>query len=210
MISSVSKQINLTIKTIIYSLLGILFLSFFLIQNNFELLGAFAGKFSIYTLWIIAIPGILKRFKVKGKLKNIQLVLMLNRRLLGILMFVLVVVHFLWSRGFGYILKGPPTSIPTFQIFGTLAFLLCIPLALTSNNFAQKKMKKWWQRLHYLTYVVMLLAVFHTAMQGVDAQIFGLKISLEYTLSYALPTVLIMIAQMVSWIWYFRDKKLTA
>ncbi len=131
---------------------------------------------------------------------------MLNRRLLGILMFVLVLIHLLWSRGFGYILRGAPTSVPTFQIFGTLAFWLCVPLVLTSNNFAQKKMKKWWQRLHYSTYLVMFLAIFHTALQGSDTELFGLKLSLEYTLVYALPSAITLLIQMISWFWYFNNK----
>jgi len=206
MLSNISKKLNFILKTIIYLLLLVLFISFFFIQNNFEIYGALAGKLAIITLWIIAIPGILKRFKVKNILKNIQIVLMLNRRQLGILMFVLVLIHALWSRGFGYILKGPPTSIPTFQLFGTFAYLLSIPLVLTSNDFAVKKLKKWWQRLHYASYLIMFLLIFHTSTQGSDLKIFGLKLDTEYTFQYAIPTILILLVQAASWVYYKKSK----
>ena len=207
MLSSISKQLNFGLKTIIYALLLVFGISFFFIQNNFEILGALAGKFAIYLLWLIAIPGILRRFKASGFIKNIQTIMMLNRRQLGILMFVLVLIHYFWSRGFGYILKGPPTTIPVFQIFGTLAFLLSIPLVITSNDFLQRKMKKWWQRLHYASYLIMFLLIFHVSMQGVNLNLFGLKLDREYTFQYGIPTIIIMIVQFVSWVWYFRQRR---
>jgi len=44
---------------------------------------------------------------------------------------------------------------------GFAAYLLMLPLALTSFNFAQRKLGRNWKRLHRVVYLVSLLAVLH-------------------------------------------------
>jgi len=66
-----------------------------------------------------------------------------------------------------------------FQLFGMTAFLLLIPLALTSTNWATRKLGgKHWQRLHMLVYVISVLGVIHFYMgiksnDKTEALIFG-------------------------------------
>ncbi len=206
MLSKYSANLKSALKVLIYIILTILLVSFAFLPTNLVSIGAIFGRFAIYTFWIIAIPGILLRFKVKGILRNLQIVLMSARRQLGILMFVLVLVHYLWSRGFAYVKFGIPASMPTFQIMGFVAFLMLIPLAITSNNFFQKRMKKWWQILHYLSYPIMVLLIFHTALQPSNTEILDGNFNLSNTIQYAIPTVIILIIQAVSWLYLLRYK----
>ena len=49
-----------------------------------------------------------------------------------------------------------------FITVGFAAFVLLIPLAVTSNNAIIKKLgAKLWQRIHYLVYLIAVLAVIH-------------------------------------------------
>lgn len=46
-------------------------------------------------------------------------------------------------------------------IAGFLAFLLLVPLAITSTTGWQRRLKQWWRRLHRLVYLAAALAVAH-------------------------------------------------
>ncbi len=203
--SNITKQTKIGLKVSIYFCLFLLVVSLFVMRNNWSTAGAWMGRLSIYVFWLIAIAGILKRFRVKGFLNRVQQVLMANRRQLGILMFMLGLTHFLWSKVFDNILNGSPQSIPTYQPLGLLALFLCLPLAITSNRFSVKKLGKFWQILHYLVYPVMFLLAFHTSLQGKDFQAFGIDFSLGNTVFYGLPSLTILILQIVS---HFYDKKM--
>jgi methionine sulfoxide reductase heme-binding subunit len=47
---------------------------------------------------------------------------------------------------------------------GTLAALLLVPLALTSNRFSMRKLGKDWKRLHRLVYMVIAAVALHLCM----------------------------------------------
>jgi sulfoxide reductase heme-binding subunit YedZ len=49
----------------------------------------------------------------------------------------------------------------SFLAVGTLATLLCVPLALTANNAAQRALGKYWKPLHRITYVVWVAILLH-------------------------------------------------
>ena len=159
-------------------------------------MGAFSGKFSIWVFWIIAIPGIFQRLRVKNKLQKIQLFLMKYRRYLGIIMFNFAFIHFMWMRGFDILQSGIPSNIPLYQVFGSLALILITPLFLTSNNFSVRKLGKSWKTIHTLVYPVMFLLVLHTALQGRD-----------YALIYGFPSAIILIIQIYSHIYAAKIKK---
>lgn len=200
------KQFKLFFLGAIYVQILVLLVSFFFIEIDFTLAGAWMGKFTIYVFWLIALAGILQRFKVSGLLKKTQVILLSNRRQLGIWMFFLALTHYFWSKGFSIISNGLPNSIPTFQIFGMFAILLTLPLVITSNNYSVKKLGKFWKVLHRLVYPIMFLLVFHTAMQGNDFEILGLNFGIDYTLSYALPSLVILILQIISHFYQNRSK----
>ena len=95
-----------------------------------------------------------------GQIWQIQL-----RRMLGLWMFFYACLHittyvwldysFLWSDIVKDIIKHP------YVIVGFSAFLLTIPLAVTSNSFMIKRLKKNWKKLHQLIYVIAILAILH-------------------------------------------------
>jgi len=87
------------------------------------------------------------------------------RRMLGLLTFYYIVLHLLvWlvldvqiiGQIWADILKRPYITV------GMVAFVLMIPLALTSNNLSIRKMGPLgWRRLHRLVYVSAVLGAIH-------------------------------------------------
>lgn len=190
-------KVKTLLKVLIYLQIVVLAISFFFINWNWTLAGAWMGKLAIYTFWLIAIGGILQRLQMQGFWQKVRTIIIPNRRELGILMFLLSLSHFFWSKGFK-VLLGITQSLPLFQVFGLLALLLATPLFLTSNNYSVRKLGKNWKKLHRLVYPIMFLLILHTAMQGRDFQIFGLYFGWEYTLSYALPSLVLLVLQIIS------------
>lgn len=88
------------------------------------------------------------------------------RRMLGLFAFFYACLHFttyIWLDQFfdmGEIIKD--IAKRPFITVGFAAFVLLIPLALTSNNAMIRRMgARNWQRLHRLVYAVAILAVVH-------------------------------------------------
>lgn len=87
------------------------------------------------------------------------------RRLLGLYCFFYASMHFCiylfldlgsyWSQIGADIIKRP------FITVGFSAWLLLIPLAITSNQWMMRKLKKNWLTLHKLVYVIGVLGVVH-------------------------------------------------
>jgi sulfoxide reductase heme-binding subunit YedZ len=87
------------------------------------------------------------------------------RRMLGLFAFFYVSVHLtiylvvdlggFWSQLLTEIAKRPYITV------GFTAWLLLIPLALTSTNAMMRRLGRNWQRLHKLVYLIALLGVLH-------------------------------------------------
>lgn len=87
------------------------------------------------------------------------------RRLIGLYAFFYASLHLAvyllldlgsyWSQIGADILKRP------FITVGFAAWLLLLPLALTSTQAMMRRLKKNWQRLHRLVYAIAVLAVLH-------------------------------------------------
>lgn len=87
------------------------------------------------------------------------------RRMIGLYAFFYVLLHFLtwlfldqgayWSGIFEDIGSRP------FITIGFLAFLLLIPLAITSTNGMMRRLGRRWKSLHRLVYPIALLGVWH-------------------------------------------------
>ena len=87
------------------------------------------------------------------------------RRMLGLYAFFYASLHFMvwvwldqqlvWVDMLADIVKRPYVTV------GFVAWLLLVPLALTSNRFAIRKLGRRWQQLHRLVYVIAPLAVLH-------------------------------------------------
>lgn len=87
------------------------------------------------------------------------------RRMLGLYTFFYAVLHFItyiWLDQF-FDWREILLDIPKrpFITVGFAAFILLIPLALTSTNKMMKRLKKNWVKLHKLIYVIAVLGVLH-------------------------------------------------
>jgi sulfoxide reductase heme-binding subunit YedZ len=87
------------------------------------------------------------------------------RRPLGVYAFLYVVLHFLTFTVLDYVLDWDLISEAIFEkryaLVGFAAFLLLLPLFLTSTKAWQKRLGKRWKRLHQLVYLAAPLAVTH-------------------------------------------------
>ncbi|GAA5074610.1 protein-methionine-sulfoxide reductase heme-binding subunit MsrQ [Lysobacter panacisoli] len=94
-----------------------------------------------------------------------QPVLLRFRRMLGLYAFAYATVHFsaylvldlrgYWTQIFEEIVKRPYITV------GFTAWLLLLPLALTSTQAAIRRLGRNWARLHKLVYAIAVLAVLH-------------------------------------------------
>jgi sulfoxide reductase heme-binding subunit YedZ len=90
------------------------------------------------------------------------------RRAIGLIAFFYVVLHVLvwlfldvqiWSQIWADIVKRPYITI------GMAGFLVLLPLAMTSNNLAVRRLgPQRWKQLHRLTYAACLLGGLHFVM----------------------------------------------
>jgi methionine sulfoxide reductase heme-binding subunit len=87
------------------------------------------------------------------------------RRMLGLYAFFYVLMHFLtWlilDQGFYWSGILEDIGERPFITIGFTAFLLLIPLAVTSTNKMMRRLGKRWKSLHRLIYAICLLAVWH-------------------------------------------------
>ncbi len=106
--------------------------------------------------------------------RHVGINLLRFRRLIGVMAFFYVALHLLvWlvldvqilSQVWADILKRPYITV------GMGAFVLMLPLAITSNNWSMRKMGPAWRRLHKLTYVTGLLGGLHFVMLAKGFQI---------------------------------------
>ncbi len=87
------------------------------------------------------------------------------RRTLGLYMFLYVNIH-LWSFAWldygldwEFILEG--IFEQRYVLVGFAAYLILIPLALTSNKWGMRRLGKNWKRLHKLVYLIGGLGLIH-------------------------------------------------
>lgn len=91
------------------------------------------------------------------------------RKPLGLYSFLYVCLHlsiFVFSYGyFGQAIEWfyvwQEATQRRYAVVGLLAFLILLPLALTSTNWAMRKLGKNWKRLHRLVYAAAVLAIIH-------------------------------------------------
>jgi sulfoxide reductase heme-binding subunit YedZ len=87
------------------------------------------------------------------------------RRLMGLYAFLYVSLHLLSFVGLDYVFNWlfivDGIVEQRYVLVGFAAFLLMLPLALTSNRWSMRRMGKRWKRMHQLVYIVGVLAVIH-------------------------------------------------
>jgi sulfoxide reductase heme-binding subunit YedZ len=86
------------------------------------------------------------------------------RRALGLVGFFYIVCHLavwlfldvqIWSQIWADIVKRPYITI------GMAAFVLLIPLAVTSNDWSMRKLRRTWKQIHKLFYPAIILGGVH-------------------------------------------------
>lgn len=126
--------------------------------NPIEKVRLFTGDWTLYFLLITLAITPLR--KISGWNELIR-----YRRMLGLYAFFYACLHFLsylildqffdWEEIGRDIIKRPYITI------GVAAFVLLIPLAVTSTNRMMKRLGKNWKQLHSLIYLIATLGILH-------------------------------------------------
>ena len=94
-------------------------------------------------------------------------ILIQYRRMLGLFAFFYATLHFTayWAFDLGFAFGAMVADVVKrpFITMGFAAFLLLIPLALTSTKGWIRRLGKRWARLHRLVYVAAIFAIVHFA-----------------------------------------------
>ena len=120
----------------------------------------FLGFLALVSYIVTLLPTIIRIVFPKTKETGIPKWLLKRRRLIGVIAFFLALAH-------GYLLvekRQLDFSDPkTFWVYvqGISTFTIFTILAITSNNWSVKKLKKNWKQLHKLTYLAMFLLTWH-------------------------------------------------
>lgn len=126
--------------------------------NPVETLAQSSGIWSLRFLLIsIAVTPVRLIFNAPGIVKY--------RRMLGLFAFFYCSVHlFIYiglEHAFTWQLIKEDLLISPIAIVGLLAYLMMIPLSVTSTNGMMKKLGKRWKKLHSAVYIIGLLAILH-------------------------------------------------
>lgn len=135
------------------------------------------------------------------------------RRVLGVGAFVLAVVHSvqMLDHTFQWNLTGFDFMIPQHQggiIAGGLAFLLMVPLAITSFDQIQNQLGILWRRIHLLAVPAFILAVIHTLLIGSN-YLGGFELTLMIKIRVALLLLLSLVVLLIRYqtVWSFLGLK---
>ena len=119
-----------------------------------------------------------------------------RRRALGLYSFMYASIHVIifldldyglaWSLIFQTIFEKP------FILIGATAFLLLIPLAVTSFDIWKVRLKKNWKRLHSLIYLIAPMVVLHYAW-GKKGDFFSFSGEVARPWAYAIVFLILMI-----------------
>lgn len=114
------------------------------------------GAFNLLLITLTITP-IAKQFK-QGYLLQVRRLLGLyafSYAFLHILNFLAFDLQFAWSLFINEIVKRPYITL------GMVAFILLTALAVTSINSVKRKMGKSWQKLHNISYLIVILVAIH-------------------------------------------------
>jgi sulfoxide reductase heme-binding subunit YedZ len=118
------------------------------------------------------------------------------RRTLGLYAFMYAVIHVVIFADLDYGLAWSLITETVFQkpyiLVGALAFLLLIPMAVTSFDVWKVRLRKNWKRLHQAVYFIAPLVVLHYAW-GKKGNFFALQGDILLPLIYGLIFLLLMV-----------------
>jgi sulfoxide reductase heme-binding subunit YedZ len=138
--------------------LGRLFLGDGFGANPIEEIEHFTGDVALISLLAVLSITPLRRLSGWNDLQKV-------RRLVGLFAFFWVSVHFMaWiglDQFFAWEFIGEDIAERPFVLVGFTAFLLLLPLAVTSTKGWIRRLGKNWTRLHRLVYLATVLGVVH-------------------------------------------------
>jgi len=112
------------------------------------------------------------------------------RKELGLVTFIYSTVHLLiWLiienyQDFENIINE--LMLLNYIFFGFIAYILLIPLTVTSNNYLKVVLGDTWKKIHMLVYVILFLSIIHYVQ--------SLKLIYEFNIIFFLQFTLIIIA----------------
>lgn len=132
----------------------------------FERFGPDAGKYIVLStgFWSITLLGLTlavstvqRRFRLSGLIRN--------RRMLGLFTFFYATLHLVavmtFILGWSWTVFLDEFQRRPYMAIGIIAWLLLLPLAITSNRLAMKLLGPNWKRLHSLVYLIVGLSMAH-------------------------------------------------
>ena len=116
-------------------------------------------------------------------------------RSLGLYGFMVAVIHILifldLDNGIAWDFFTQTVAEKPYILLGMAAFLLLIPLSITSFDIWKIRLGKKWKRLHQLVYLIVPIVVFHYAL-SVKGDIFRLEGNILRPLLYGLFVLLLL------------------
>jgi len=95
--------------------------------------------------------------------------LMPHRRMVGLYAAFYITLHgiaYLWFLlGWEWLDLGSEVLDRPYLLVGTLAWLMLLPLVVTSTKGWQRRLRRRWKALHRLVYIIALLAAVHYLLQ---------------------------------------------
>ena len=148
----------------------------------------------LVTLWISPLRMIFPNFRL---LK----IIVRHRRMMGVSCFVYVLLHFtIYLLDYSTLAVMLENFTRPFIISGALAFVILLAMAITSTNWAVKKMGfKKWKNLHRLVYLAVFLAFLHMFLKE--------KSNVLVTLLYFIPLLLAEAYRLYN-TWQMNQRKL--
>jgi methionine sulfoxide reductase heme-binding subunit len=162
-----SKQLfrNLMIALILIIIAFTVFAGFNFPLQELYSSGKKLGLLSAVLFCIVLIPGITRRLSIKNEIvKTISVYIMFARAQVGLGMFFAGLGHYIMLMILPIAKFGREPNPKVFVFFGLTALFLSLWLALTSNQFSKKLLKRNWARLHSLVYVIVWLLFIHIAL----------------------------------------------
>jgi sulfoxide reductase heme-binding subunit YedZ len=129
-----------------------------LTANPIEFITRATGDWTLYFLCLTLAVTPLRRFTGVNDLIRF-------RRMLGLFTFFYASLHFLAFIWFDHFFDVPEMMRDVlkrpFIAMGFSAFVLLVPLAMTSHDFMLRKLGRRWSMLHRLIYPIAILAMLH-------------------------------------------------
>ncbi len=118
------------------------------------------GFLALFCYILTLLPTNLRIVVPASKKTKIPKRLLQNRRLIGVIAFFLALLHgwlLIRKQNFDYL------DAKTYWVYfqGVSSFIIFTLLAITSNDWSVKRLKKNWRKLHRLTYLAMFLVTWH-------------------------------------------------